>query len=68
MACIVLGNVFAMLFTILGYFKLVGWSLGVVEAVSALVLIGSSVDYSLHVAEAFVECSTENRVSRCVRI
>jgi hypothetical protein len=26
-------------------------------------VIGSSVDYSLHVAEAFVECSQQNRVS-----
>ena len=37
--------------------------LGIVEAVSALVLLGSSVDYSLHVAEAFVDCSQHNRVS-----
>ena len=63
MACIVVSCVFSMLFTILGYFKMVGWSLGVVEAVSALNLIGSSVDYSLHIAEAFVECSQQNRSS-----
>jgi predicted RND superfamily exporter protein len=63
MALIVVLNVFGMLCTILGYFKIVGWSLGVVEAVSALVLIGSSVDYSLHVAEAFVESSQQNRRS-----
>jgi hypothetical protein len=63
MAIIVVMNVFAMLCTILGYFKAVGWSLGIVEAVSALVLLGSSVDYSLHVAEAFVDCSQHNRVS-----
>ena len=63
MALIVVTNVFAMLCTILGYFKVAGWSLGIVEAVSALVLLGSSVDYSLHVAEAFVDCSQHNRVS-----
>mgnify|MGYP001443913863 CR=1 FL=1 len=63
MAVIVVSNVFAMLCTILGYFKAAGWSLGIVEAVSALVLLGSSVDYSLHVAEAFVDCSQHNRVS-----
>eukprot|EP01043_Picozoa_sp_COSAG02_P035411 COSAG02_NODE_2535_length_8585_cov_3.664624_3_plen_830_part_00 len=63
MAIIVVTNVFAMLCTILGYFKAAGWSMGIVEAVSALVLLGSSVDYSLHVAEAFVDCSQHNRVS-----
>ena len=63
MATIVVMNVFAMLCTILGYFKAAGWSLGIVEAVSALVLLGSSVDYSLHVAEAFVDCSQHNAVS-----
>eukprot|EP01052_Picozoa_sp_SAG31_P009085 SAG31_NODE_470_length_15239_cov_19.376288_4_plen_460_part_00 len=63
MAGIVVTVVFGMLFTILGCFKIAGWSLGIVEAISALVLVGSSVDYSLHVAEAFVECSQLNRVT-----
>ena len=63
MATLVVANVFAMLSTILGYFKIAGWSLGIVEAISALVLIGSSVDYSLHVAESFVDCSTANHNS-----
>ena len=63
MATIVVGTVFGMLSTILGCFKLAGWKLGIVEAISALVLIGSSVDYSLHIAEAFVECSQANRVT-----
>merc|ERR1711988_1906441 len=63
MAGIVVATVFGMLATILGCFKAAGWTLGIVEAVSALVLIGSSVDYSLHVAESFVECSQMNRVT-----
>jgi hypothetical protein len=45
----------AILATILALFFCLGWSLGIVEAISISILLGSSVDYSLHIAEAYME-------------
>jgi hypothetical protein len=36
-----------------------GHQLGIVEAVSISVLLGSSVDYSLHIADSYTECCLE---------
>ena len=41
---------------------------GIVEAVAISILLGSSVDYSLHIAESFVECSHENEVRAIVTL
>merc|ERR1712070_989779 len=42
--------------SVLSFFVLAGWSLGIVEAVSISILLGSSVDYSLHLADAYIDC------------
>jgi hypothetical protein len=44
---------------VLAFFYMVGYKLGIVEAVSISVLLGSSVDYSLHIADAYAECCLE---------
>ena len=54
-ACVIV-NITGILTTVLSFFVLAGWSLGIVEAVSISILLGSSVDYSLHVADAYIEC------------
>lgn len=37
----------------LAFFRLMGWELGIVEAISIAVLVGLSVDYCLHLADAY---------------
>ena len=54
-ACVMM-NITGILASVLSFFVLAGWSLGIVEAVSISILLGSSVDYSLHVADAYIEC------------
>jgi hypothetical protein len=54
-AC-VLTNIIAILACVLAFFWLAGHQLGIVEAISITVLLGSSVDYSLHIAGAYAEC------------
>ena len=54
-ACVII-NITGILTSVLSFFVLAGWSLGIVEAVSISILLGSSVDYSLHVADAYIEC------------
>lgn len=48
--CIILA-----LIVILGVFWLIGWSLGIVEAIGISILLGAAVDYPLHVIESFLE-------------
>ena len=54
-ACVII-NISGILTCVLAFFVLAGWSLGIVEAVSISILLGSSVDYSLHIADAYIEC------------
>ena len=39
-----------------GVLACVGWSLGPVEAISITMLVGLSVDYSVHLAESYTKC------------
>ena len=39
---------------VVGIFYLVGWEMGAVEAVSLSILVGSSVDYCVHVVEGYL--------------
>lgn len=55
----VMVTVLAILVTILGVFHLMGWTLGIVEAISISILLGSSVDYSLHIAESYIELTSK---------
>ena len=60
---IVISTVLCILAFTLAVFALAGWTVGIVEAVAISILLGSSVDYSLHVAEAFIESSHENEAA-----
>lgn len=49
---------------ILGMMFVVGWELGTIESISATILVGLSVDYVVHIAQAYVEvrfqfCTTD---------
>lgn len=39
---------------VVGLFFLAGWELGAVEAVSLSILVGSSVDYCVHLVEGYL--------------
>ena len=58
-AACVISTVSMILTCVLAFFHFAGYQLGIVEAVSVCVLLGSSVDYSLHIACAYVECCIE---------
>jgi hypothetical protein len=57
-ACVI-ANISAVLACVLAFFYMAGHQLGIVEAVSISVLLGSSVDYSLHIADSYTECCLE---------
>lgn len=43
-----------MICLVLGIFYMVGWEIGGVEAVSLSILVGSSVDYCMHLVEGYL--------------
>eukprot|EP00941_MAST-03F_sp_MAST-3F-sp1_P002399 g2399.t1 len=43
---------------VLGSFPIFGWPFGIVEAISISILLGSSIDYPLHVAESFIDVTS----------
>lgn len=44
----------AMICSVVGVFYLAGWEMGAVEAVSLSILVGSSVDYCVHIVEGYI--------------
>jgi hypothetical protein len=51
---VVVYTVLCILATIMALFLALGWTIGIVEAVAVAILLGSSVDYSLHIVEGFM--------------
>jgi len=52
-ALLALMSQLATVFSMLALYYLMGWQMGVVEAISVSILIGLSVDYFFHLAEAY---------------
>ena len=50
MFCTILG----ILAGLLGLFTMLGWSLGIVEAISLSILVGNSLDYCIHLSEGYL--------------
>ncbi|KAH9492822.1 Protein dispatched 3 [Bulinus truncatus] len=46
--------IIAMICCVVGIFYLAGWEMGAVEAVSLSILVGSSVDYCVHIVEGYI--------------
>lgn len=55
-ALITVGSIVAGAF---GLMVIIGWSLGIIEAIACIVVIGVSVDYSVHIAHAYQEAEVE---------
>ncbi|BFZ23782.1 hypothetical protein BsWGS_26821 [Bradybaena similaris] len=51
---IVVVTIIAMICCVVGVFYLAGWEMGAVEAVSLSILVGSSVDYCVHIVEGYI--------------
>ena len=45
--------------TVLGCMYIRGWSFGIIESICTTVLVGLSVDYTVHIANAYVNCCDE---------
>jgi len=48
----------------LAFFHLMGWTLGAIEAISITVLVGLSVDYTLHIADSYGHSLKRTRYGR----
>eukprot|EP00803_Ostreobium_quekettii_P001213 evm.model.scf_206EXC.9 EVM.evm.TU.scf_206EXC.9 scf_206EXC:105101-116496(-) len=57
-------NLACIVVSMLGFFYLLGWTLGVVEAISVTILVGMSVDFTLHVSEAYSNSKSRLRGQR----
>ena len=47
-------TILAILLVLCALFYLFGWTLGIVEAISLSILVGNSLDYCIHLSEAFI--------------
>ena len=52
-------TIFAILTTLLALFRIFGWKIGIVEAISLSILVGNSLDYCIHLTEGYI--STDSR-------
>ena len=67
LALLAIASVVFIVMGVLGFVSLLGWSLGVAESVAGVIVVGFSVDYTLHLAhvyEAAAEQGYSDRVSR----
>ncbi|CAD7965534.1 unnamed protein product [Amoebophrya sp. A120] len=48
-------NVSFLTMQVMGYFKLLGWELGLLESLAGIIVIGLAMDYTLHFCHVFVE-------------
>lgn len=58
--CLIVVNVFA-------YTVLMGWSLGILEAVNYVVVIGLSIDYCVHMSQAYTLSHSTQRIPRVIQ-
>ena len=50
--------------SVVALMEIVGWTLGVIESIAIVILIGFSVDYAVHLANHYVESVYEDRFKR----
>lgn len=73
LALIVMLTILGVLSTVVAIFYLAGWQLGAVEAISLSILVGTSVDYCVHLVEGYILAGNalpnlpSNKERRCWR-
>lgn len=60
-AIVVIGGCVATLLTI---FVIAGWKISVVESIAAIMVVGFSVDFTVHVVHSYLECTEDTREAR----
>merc|ERR1719181_664318 len=50
--------------SVMAFMFLIGWKLGVLEALVLVMVIGLSVDYVVHMADAYLEAPAADRIGR----
>jgi predicted RND superfamily exporter protein len=50
--------------SVLAMIYLLGWALGVIESIASIIVIGFSVDYVVHLSNAYLENEKKNRYDR----
>ena len=46
--------------TLLGLFQILGWRLGIIEAISLSILVGNSLDYCIHLTEGYMSADSRH--------
>ena len=60
--------IFAIVMCVIGFTVANGWKLGVIEAIIYVMVVGMSVDYVVHLSEAYLASGKEKRVDRSRRM
>merc|ERR1712083_1295553 len=68
MAMYSVGVIFAIVMCVIGFTVANGWKLGVIEAVIYVMVVGMSVDYVVHLSEAYLASGKEKREDRTRRM
>merc|ERR1712083_502374 len=68
MAMYSVGVIFAIVMCVIGFTVANGWKLGVIEAVIYVMVVGMSVDYVVHLSEAYLASGKETREDRTMRM
>jgi len=55
MGTLAVTSVLCIVFWALGFVSVIGWKLDIIESIVLIIILGISIDYSLHIAHAFVE-------------
>eukprot|EP00039_Didymoeca_costata_P004170 m.71768 g.71768 ORF g.71768 m.71768 type:complete len:1159 (+) comp12276_c0_seq1:222-3698(+) len=64
MALLTVGTILLIVADVMAFTVIAGYRLGVVEAVNYVVVIGLSIDYCVHMGEAYTEADAEDRINR----
>ena len=66
MAFFAVSTIVLIVLDVFAFTVVAGWSLGVVEAVNYVVVIGMSIDYAVHMSEAYTSARADTRAERVI--
>lgn len=64
MAIYATASISCIVISVIALMEILGWSLGVIESIAIVILIGFSVDYAVHLANHYVESVYDDRFRR----
>eukprot|EP01084_Bolivina_argentea_P002491 4595_1 len=60
--------IFSIVVCVMGFSIINGWKLGIIEAIIYVMVVGMSVDYVVHLSEAYLACGKQTRIDRSRRM